>query len=47
MGEILEKYNHTKMFPCYGFGAKLPDGKVPHCSALLQLTKLGPQTSLN
>jgi len=34
VGEILEKYNHTKMFPCYGFGAKLPDGKVSHCFAL-------------
>jgi hypothetical protein len=34
VGEILEKYNHTKMFPSYGFGAKLPDGKVSHCFAL-------------
>ena len=22
------RYNYDKMFPCYGFGAKLPDGKV-------------------
>eukprot|EP00802_Teleaulax_amphioxeia_P007980 Tamp_07988.p1 GENE.Tamp_07988~~Tamp_07988.p1 ORF type:complete len:535 (-),score=109.00 Tamp_07988:345-1949(-) len=34
VGEILEKYNYDKMFPCYGFGAKLPDGKVSHCFAL-------------
>lgn len=24
VGEILEKYNHSRMIPCYGFGAKLP-----------------------
>ena len=24
VGEILEKYNHTALIPCYGFGAKLP-----------------------
>jgi hypothetical protein len=24
VGEILEKYNHTGLIPCYGFGAKLP-----------------------
>ena len=34
VGEILEKYNHDQMFPCYGFGAKLPNGNVSHCFAL-------------
>jgi hypothetical protein len=34
VGEILEEYNHTKTFPCYGFGAKLPNGQVSHCFAL-------------
>ena len=24
VGESLEKYNHSRMIPCYGFGAKLP-----------------------
>ena len=24
VGEILQKYNHTKQIPCYGFGARLP-----------------------
>jgi hypothetical protein len=24
VGEILEKYNHTGLIPCYGFGAKMP-----------------------
>jgi hypothetical protein len=31
--EILEKYDHNKHFPCFGFGAKLPDGKVWPCFA--------------
>eukprot|EP00960_Hanusia_phi_P062209 765091-Hanusia_phi.AAC.1 len=34
VGEILEKYNSSKQFGCYGFGAKLPDGRVSHCFAL-------------
>lgn len=34
VGEILEKYNYDRMFPCYGFGAKLPNGQVSHCFAL-------------
>jgi len=34
VGEILEEYNHNKLFPSYGFGAKLPNGKVSHCFAL-------------
>jgi len=34
VGEILEKYNYDQMFPCYGFGAKLPSGQVSHCFAL-------------
>jgi len=34
VGEILEKYDYDKEFPCYGFGAKLPNGQVSHCFAL-------------
>eukprot|EP00290_Baffinella_frigidus_P005119 CAMPEP_0180130376 /NCGR_PEP_ID=MMETSP0986-20121125/7835_1 /TAXON_ID=697907 /ORGANISM="non described non described, Strain CCMP2293" /LENGTH=591 /DNA_ID=CAMNT_0022070145 /DNA_START=67 /DNA_END=1842 /DNA_ORIENTATION=- len=34
VGEILDKYDQDKMFDCYGFGAKLPDGQISHCFAL-------------
>jgi hypothetical protein len=28
LGEILEKYNTSGILPCYGFGAKLPNGQM-------------------
>ena len=28
LGEILEKYNNNGIIPCYGFGARLPNGTV-------------------
>ena len=28
LGEILEKYNNNGIIPCYGFGARLPNGNV-------------------
>ena len=34
VGEILEKYNFDRLFPSYGFGAKLPSGQVSHSFAL-------------
>ena len=37
VGEILEKYNHTGMIPCYGFGAKIPGHhKAVHMFPLTQ-----------
>eukprot|EP00834_Sanchytrium_tribonematis_P001844 NODE_48_length_31852_cov_1.054168.p11 type:complete len:397 gc:universal NODE_48_length_31852_cov_1.054168:29468-30658(+) len=30
IGGILEYYDNDKQFPCYGFGAKFPNGKVSH-----------------
>jgi hypothetical protein len=37
VGEILEKYNHNKIIPCYGFGAKYPgDAMARH---LIPLTE--------
>lgn len=37
VGEILEKYNHSGMIPCYGFGAKFPgDSMARH---LIPLTE--------
>ena len=30
LGEILEKYNSSGIIPCYGFGAKLPNGIVSY-----------------
>lgn len=31
VGEIIQDYDSDKLFPAYGFGAKLPpDGKISH-----------------
>lgn len=30
VGEICQDYNHNKLFPALGFGAKLPNGQVSH-----------------
>ncbi len=30
VGQILQEYDSDKMFPVYGFGAKLPDGTITH-----------------
>jgi len=34
VGEILQFYDTDKLFPVFGFGGKLPDGKTSHCFAL-------------
>jgi hypothetical protein len=34
VGSILAPYDHDGSFPCFGFGAKMPDGTVSHCFAL-------------
>eukprot|EP00761_Pharyngomonas_kirbyi_P013138 gb/GECH01013165.1/.p1 GENE.gb/GECH01013165.1/~~gb/GECH01013165.1/.p1 ORF type:complete len:510 (+),score=138.88 gb/GECH01013165.1/:1-1530(+) len=34
VGEILQHYDADKMFPAFGFGAKLPNGQVSHCFPL-------------
>jgi hypothetical protein len=34
VGGILQVYDHDDLFPCFGFGAKFPDGKVSHCWAI-------------
>uniref|UniRef100_UPI0037E7C37A copine-9-like isoform X2 n=1 Tax=Semicossyphus pulcher TaxID=241346 RepID=UPI0037E7C37A len=35
VGEIIQDYDSDKLFPAYGFGAKLPpDGKISHAFAL-------------
>ncbi|KAI3660878.1 hypothetical protein MP638_006635 [Amoeboaphelidium occidentale] len=31
VGNIIQKYDTDKIFPTYGFGAKLPSGQVTHC----------------
>eukprot|EP01080_Neovahlkampfia_damariscottae_P006237 gene6237-10243_t len=31
VGNILNYYDSDKKYPVYGFGAKLPDGKLSHC----------------
>ena len=37
VGEILEKYNHNQLIPCYGFGAKYPgDSMARHLIPLTQ-----------
>jgi hypothetical protein len=36
VGEILEKYNHNRLIPCYGFGAKYPGD--PSARHLIPLT---------
>ena len=34
VGQILACYDADKLFPVYGFGAKLPDGTISHCFPL-------------
>ena len=37
VGEIIQDYDSDKMFPAYGFGAKLPpDGKISHVFPLVR-----------
>eukprot|EP00761_Pharyngomonas_kirbyi_P012467 gb/GECH01012494.1/.p1 GENE.gb/GECH01012494.1/~~gb/GECH01012494.1/.p1 ORF type:complete len:506 (+),score=122.08 gb/GECH01012494.1/:1-1518(+) len=31
VGEILQHYDADKLFPAFGFGAKMPNGQVSHC----------------
>ena len=38
VGEIIQDYDSDKLFPAYGFGAKLPpDGKISHAFPLVSL----------
>jgi len=34
IGNILAPYDSDQMFPCFGFGAKLPNGQISHCFPL-------------
>ena len=37
VGNIVQDYDTDKMFPTYGFGARLPpDGRVSHCFAVVR-----------
>lgn len=37
VGEIVQDYDSDKLFPAYGFGAKLPpDGKISHAFPLVR-----------
>lgn len=37
VGEIIQDYDSDKLFPAYGFGAKLPpDGKISHAFPLVR-----------
>lgn len=39
VGEIIQDYDSDKLFPAYGFGAKLPpDGKISHAFPLVRDT---------
>lgn len=39
VGEIIQDYDSDKLFPAYGFGAKLPpDGKISHAFPLVRAT---------
>lgn len=39
VGEIIQDYDSDKLFPAYGFGAKLPpDGKISHAFPLVRHT---------
>ncbi len=41
VGEIIQDYDSDKLFPAYGFGAKLPpDGKISHAFPLVRDTHL-------
>lgn len=41
VGEIIQDYDSDKLFPAYGFGAKLPpDGKISHAFPLVWGTDL-------
>lgn len=36
VGEVIQDYDSDKLFPAYGFGAKLPpDGKISHAFPLV------------
>lgn len=38
VGEIIQDYDSDKLFPAYGFGAKLPpDGKISHAFPLVSI----------
>uniref|UniRef100_A0A2I3HMC4 Copine family member 9 n=1 Tax=Nomascus leucogenys TaxID=61853 RepID=A0A2I3HMC4_NOMLE len=42
VGEIIQDYDSDKLFPAYGFGAKLPpEGRISHQFPLLTLCALG------
>lgn len=42
VGEIIQDYDSDKLFPAYGFGAKLPpDGKISHQFPLVRFGDLG------
>ena len=37
VGDIIQDYDSDKLFPAYGFGAKLPpDGKISHAFPLVR-----------
>ena len=39
VGDIIQDYDSDKLFPAYGFGAKLPpDGKISHVFPLVRQT---------
>ncbi len=41
VGEIIQDYDSDKLFPAYGFGAKLPpDGKISHAFPLVRETAM-------
>lgn len=45
VGEIIQDYDSDKLFPAYGFGAKLPpEGRISHQFPLVQY---GPEPTLS
>lgn len=45
VGEIIQDYDSDKLFPAYGFGAKLPpDGKISHVFPLVTHAYTHPHT---
>lgn len=45
VGEIIQDYDSDKLFPAYGFGAKLPpEGRISHQFPLVQY---GPEQTLS